>query len=643
MIAFAMTLLCVWSLVYEYGGLAFDAQIYAVQALAKLRPSLTADLFLENLSQDRFTLFPGFYSWVIGHIGLRPAALTLTIVFMVWLLSASWALIAGLADRNFAWLGILLLVILEGKYGAFGVFSITEPFLTARLPAEALIVTAIVCQLRNHDLIAFGVALAALFVHPIMALPGLMLLISLHLPLRVTLASAGILTLGTLGACVAATSVASAGRVLPVMDTAWIDVVRERSQFLFLQQWRAKDWALNALPLLSLSLTALVFRSDKVRNLAVTACVVAVAGIAIAAISSLVGPVAVLMQGQAWRWEWLATLLSTLLLLPTAYEAWRCGRFGSVSATLLVSGWLLPAEGGVACVSLALVVWLLRPKILPHWTKHGQVIAAGLIIALVLFSLVNSWTTVVRFPHPVPFGETPFVACLKSVFASKIWCVLFVGVLWWLIKSSRYWPFSLAIFATLAAVSSVFLIKGSTHITPYGSPANIREFADWRGRIPEGSTVFVTNGRDSGSFVWFTLQRNNYLSPSQSAGVIFSRATALEVERRSKVLQPLTDPNFKILTSLRSRAGDSGSSSGPKPRNLGRSPNSHWLRFAEILCWDLWFRPMPWVSTRSLARSPAFGRTGSYTTAAACVLRSQRHEKDYSHRRRRPCGPHCRA
>ena len=557
--ALAMTLLSVWSVVYEYGGLAFDAQIYTVQALAKLRPSLTSDLFLQNVSQDRFTLFPGFYSWVISHIGLRQAALTLTVVFLIWLLTASWALVAGLTDRNFAWLGTGLLVILEGKYGAFGVFSITEPFLTARLPAEALIVTAIVCQLKNHGLPAFVIAFAAFLFHPIMALPGLMLLICLRIPLRATVTSVAILTAGTLVASVAVTYMASGGRTLVVMDAPWLEVVRERSQFLFLQQWRAKDWTLNALPLLSLAFTALVFHPGKIRDLAIVACIVAITGIAIAAISSLVGPVAVLLQGQAWRWEWIAALLSILLLLPAAYEAWTCDRFGSVSGTLLVTGWILPAESGASCALLALMVWLFRPKIRPRWTKYGQAIAVGVVILVALFSLVNSWTTVARIP-PVSSGEVYFIACFKSVFASKLWCVLFVGVLWWLIKSTRGWLLPLSVFAALAAASPLLLLRGSNHITPYGSPASIREFADWRNHIPEGSTVFVTNGRDSGSFVWFTLQRNNYLSPSQSAGVVYSRATALEVERRSKVLQPLTDPNWKILTALRNRAGDSGTS-----------------------------------------------------------------------------------
>ena len=43
-------------------------------------------------------------------------------------------------------------------------------------------------------------------------------------------------------------------------------------------------------------------------------------------------------------------------------------------------------------------------------------------------------------------------------------------------------------------------------------------------------------------------------SPGQSAGVVFSRATALEVARRSSVLLPLADPNWKMFTALREAA-----------------------------------------------------------------------------------------
>ena len=69
--------------------------------------------------------------------------------------------------------------------------------------------------------------------------------------------------------------------------------------------------------------------------------------------------------------------------------------------------------------------------------------------------------------------------------------------------------------------------------------------------MPEASTVFVAPTRDVGSFVWFTLGRPNYLALDQSAGVVFSRQTAMEVRRRSEVLLPLTDPTWKILSGIR--------------------------------------------------------------------------------------------
>jgi hypothetical protein len=47
--------------------------------------------------------------------------------------------------------------------------------------------------------------------------------------------------------------------------------------------------------------------------------------------------------------------------------------------------------------------------------------------------------------------------------------------------------------------------------------------------------------------------------------VVFSRATALEVRRRSEMLLPLMDPDWKILTSLRAKSG-----SGPKNKATTR-------------------------------------------------------------------------
>jgi hypothetical protein len=71
---------------------------------------------------------------------------------------------------------------------------------------------------------------------------------------------------------------------------------------------------------------------------------------------------------------------------------------------------------------------------------------------------------------------------------------------------------------------------------------------------------------NSAAFAWFTLGRPSYLSVDQSAGVVFSRATALEVRRRSDVLRPIGEPTYKILDRIeRQRAEPHKKAPEPPP------------------------------------------------------------------------------
>ena len=146
---------------HGYHGLTGDGQIYAFQALARLHPQLATDLYLQNTSQDRFTLFSPLYSWCIGLLGLENAARLLTLLFTLWLLGAVWSFARAVAGRDAAWAAVAFLLIVAGNYGGSGVFRILQPFLTARLPAEALIVTALDCQVRGRRRLGLSLALAS--------------------------------------------------------------------------------------------------------------------------------------------------------------------------------------------------------------------------------------------------------------------------------------------------------------------------------------------------------------------------------------------------------------------------------------------------------------------------------------------------
>jgi len=131
----ALLQVTLWLAMHGYHGLTEDGQIYAFQAFARLHPPLTADLYLQNTSQDQFTLFSPLYAWCIAPLGLETAARLLTLAFTVWFLAATWSFVRSVTGREAAWLAVAFLLIIAGDYGASGVFRILDPFLTARLPA----------------------------------------------------------------------------------------------------------------------------------------------------------------------------------------------------------------------------------------------------------------------------------------------------------------------------------------------------------------------------------------------------------------------------------------------------------------------------------------------------------------------------
>ncbi len=130
----------------------------------------------------------------------------------------------------------------------------------------------------------------------------------------------------------------------------------------------------------------------------------------------------------------------------------------------------------------------------------------------------------------------------------------------------------------LAALAIVVWPAAFKQSRVFAAAPAIEEFADWRGAILAANTVLVAPAQDVGGFVWFTLGRPNYLALDQSAGVVFSRETALEVRRRSEVLLPLMDPNWEILTTTKPPLGgaqgrsDNASADGGEPGQVCADP-----------------------------------------------------------------------
>ena len=413
--ALALLPVALWCLTHRYRGLVGDAALYAVQALSRTNAGLAHDVFLDNASQDRYTIFSPIYAFFIKRLGLQEAAISLLVFFKVCFYVSAWMFSRKLFDARTALLTIALLIVVPIEYGAFHVFRVAEDMLTARSMAEALAMTGLCLHVYGRKNVGLALAAFALSIHALMALPMVLLLLSLRVSTRASL-------LGALAAIAAVLCMASAAAMAPqwtpdllrVMDPNWLDMVRERSQFVFLQLWRLADWESNARPFVSLALGMLVIRDERVRTLCAAAMIVGAAGLAIAFVAGVVGPSAVLLQGQAWRWTWVTGLASVLMLAPTVLQVWRSERCGPLCAALLLVGWLVSAIDGVYFIAAALCLWYGRKHITAGAAPYLRA-AAVLIGVLVLARIIGTGWAALSSPPAHAGSESRTLAIARTI------------------------------------------------------------------------------------------------------------------------------------------------------------------------------------------------------------------------------------
>jgi hypothetical protein len=533
----SLFLLATWALTHHY-SLVGDGKLYALQALARINPALNADVYLAATSQDKYTLFSPLYAWTIRALGFLNAGAVLFALFTACLFAAAWGMARQLWDESLAWLAACLLMIADSNYGAYGVFRYTEGYLTARTVAEGLVVVSLALHFRGFTKLSWLIAAGSMLIHPLMTLPGLLLLACLSLPLRYSLVGA----VGGVGLCIVlviAVSISQgAAGYLAVISGPWLEMVRERSQFLFLRYWHIADWEMHARAFLCLVLGALSASDARVRRLCFAAALVGATGLIIAFIAGTQTPVAILLQGQAWRWFWITAFTAVIILVPTAIRLWQDGGCGAVCAVLLIASWTFPPVNGAYLAAAALLLWMARGRVQPPTQAF---------LKMLIWALANVWS--VFTTRAVVKSDGPLmIERLRSIWTLQIPVLLLLGLAYRWTSSVRT-TYPLIAGTLLMLVVCAFAIPGSfDRIGTSGTRGEIAAFSDWRAAIPPTDNVLIVPGRNSAAFVWFSLQRPSYLTVDQSAGVVFSAVTSLEIRRRAEVLLPIEDPDWKLLT-----------------------------------------------------------------------------------------------
>jgi len=557
----AAAYVALWTLTGRYWGLQHDAQVYVAQALARGGSSpLAQDLFFRFRSQDEFTLFPTLAAPLIGWLGPERGAALLTLVATTAWLFFAWHLARRLFDARYAWLAVGWLLAIPAYYGGGAVFRTMEPFLSARPFAEAVGLAALAFSASNRFVPALLVAALACALHPLMAVPIVLMLVAIRFAGATTrrywlLASAAIVVSGVAGA------LALGG--WEAMSGGWLEWTRMRSRYLFPTVWTPADWQVNLLPLLTCLLAARLLAGSPA-VLAKAAVGVGASGLILSIASDAIVPLPLLLQGQPWRWVWPAGVLAVMFLPATLHAAWRIPGAGRAVALLSGTAWLLvpwastdalpPAGVSTLLLGLALLLLACEASVTPRLQRLASTgaVTAGTVACVGLMV-----TMIVVAGTPYGFGVDPeWIQRVTNLLVIPAVAVAWVTLAWFGLASRR--P---ALVAAVGVVSAAVLVQGFSGTrtawldSAFDQSARDR-FEPWRRIIDREAEVLWIDGLAE---TWFLLDRRSYLSVSQLGGIVFSRELADEAIRRAARLEPLVVPGYWVLDPA---------APGRKPREL---------------------------------------------------------------------------
>jgi hypothetical protein len=527
-----------WGLSHGYRGIFHDAGLYTLEALAHRDPtSLGQDVFLRFGSQDRFTIFGPIYAAAIRLLGTETAAATLTFLFQMTLCGCAWLLARTIMPARLAFYGVAVLVAIPGDYGADRIFTCLEPFLTPRMAAEALTLAALGAALRARAPLAWGLIVTAALIHPLMACAGIAALLIIHVALPYPRLSWSLTVAGA--AALLAAAFAMPTGVWGRFDAQWWRLVMDRSPYLFLSNWQADDWARATVTVATLIVGLYTVTGAPARSLCRAALCTTAAGLLLTFIACDELHLVLLTQLQPWRWQWLGSVTAALLLPLIVHTRWHTDLIGRTTVVLLAAAWIF-ASNEFAVVAALVTVGSLA------LTRRLTVSEARLVFwgACGLLAIAVAW----RLASNLEFTDSHYAELSVPLWLRRATSFAhdgstLVAVLvftWWLAdaKRGRPWLVVLTAFAVAACVA-LFPSTWMQWTVRDFPEQQIARFAQWRKVIPSGANVFWA-GSPVGT--WILLDRPNYLSVLQTSGMVFSRPTAIELERRANTFASVVPP-----------------------------------------------------------------------------------------------------
>ena len=529
-----------------YEGLQHDGILYNGQTLLRAGvPALRADPFFSSGSQDAFSL----YSWLVAPLyqalGVNATHLVLLLLGLAASAGAIVALLRAcrLAGDAAAW-GLLAVAALSPMYGGLRIFGYTEPYLTARTLAEPLALLGLAACAHGRLLGACALLLLSLALHPLMALPALVIawLMAVSQDRRWLWALAALPAAVALGAL----GVSPLDRLLRAFDETWWAIVSTISRHVIVTNWELRDWrsVLTDAGLLGAA-WACFGTGHRARPLLTATLGATGLLLAVSAVGTVLLHSVLITQIQPWRVLWLTHLLATALAPFVLWQLWQRGGLWRLTAgfvaLLLLDAQASPGYGGPLLLGA-----LLSAALAWRGVTVSQAVLRLLLALCALGLLVYSGTHLAlqleRLSWLQPQAGEP--ARVARVMAEPLVAAAFAGLLWRLTRSPRAGAAGLA--AGLAGLALAGALLSWDRRDAFARLVESEPPQPPLARfIPATATVYW---HDNVGAVWQLLGRASHYSRLQSAGSLFGRDTALTFAPRRAAYQAIDDAREQCET-----------------------------------------------------------------------------------------------
>jgi hypothetical protein len=531
----------IWTLTRPCIGLKNDGALYTMMALNWAKPAvLSSDLFLRFGSQDPFTIFSPLYGSLIRQFGIAGANIGFLIsAHVLWLVGA-WLLTHRLVRGLPGHFAFLVVAAIQATYGGWSLLYSGEDFLTPRPFAEAWVMIGLAMLLsRAYVRATAALILAALF-HPAMALAGIgaaFISFGLRRHAALWLVPVGASAIALL----AVTHVEPIGRLLQLMDPAWLAGVQARDAFVLTGNWMPEDWVRIAVDLASCICAALWSGGER-RRLFIAVSLTAVVGMVFSVVAADLAHDVLAVQLQTWRLTWPLAVAK----FPALIVIWlrlRRRPLGHLVTVLLTAPTLVftgpmqfPAWSWGPCLIFSVaglsIASLIRFGREPHLSRTQIRLIIGSAAILPLLNLEVGIVLALNLRSLVLHNGTPSVGAMSAMSEPPVRLTLLAcaTVMLWLAR--RHGRIAVILSALTIIPGAMFWDQRSSWERYVTSDAS----SPLRTELGAGREVLWF--REAAS-TWFLLRRPAYLTTTQASSLLLSRAASLEWMRRRDFVWPL--------------------------------------------------------------------------------------------------------